>query len=246
MRCGCCRSTHRAASPRPNSSLPEIIAERISAVNCAFSDAVSGSRTGTPRIPASASSDRACGPISRVPSRASDSTGASSPSAANALITPETNIPGRYATIVDPRPQRIYAEYGTFRTPVEVEDFLSFVMRLDGGALVSLDGASAAVGNGTHGDRVYGTKGQIAMKDSCRVFLNEPWEDLPAGQWVLLETPEGYPQSRTAYLDAFALSVLHGTDPPVPGRQGRRSLEIARGAYLSMQRGAPVSFPVED
>ena len=44
------------------------------------------------------------------------------------------------------RPTRIYAEYGTFRTPVEVEDFLSFVMRTESGTLVSLDGASAAIG----------------------------------------------------------------------------------------------------
>jgi hypothetical protein len=32
---------------------------------------------------------------------------------------------------------------------------------------------------------------------------------------------------------------------PVPGTEGRRSLEIARGAYLSMQRGQVVAFPVK-
>lgn len=32
-------------------------------------------------------------------------------------------------SVLDPKPTRIYAEYGTFATPVEVEDFISFVMR---------------------------------------------------------------------------------------------------------------------
>jgi predicted dehydrogenase len=149
-------------------------------------------------------------------------------------------------SILDPAPQRIYAEYATLSTPVEVEDFVSFVMRLDGGAIVSLDGSSAAVGAESFGDRVYGQRGQVAVNRSCRVFLHEPWEGLPAGQWVELSPPEGAPDARTAYLDAFAEAILTGGEVPVSGREGRRALEIARGAYLSMQRGGPVSFPVSE
>jgi len=149
-------------------------------------------------------------------------------------------------SVIDPAPQRIYAEYGTLNTPVEVEDFLSFVMRLSGGAIVSLDGASAAVGTGSHGDRVYGTKGQVAVDKGCRVFLSEPWGELAADEWIDLPAPEDQPNSRTAYVDAFARACLDDTDPPVDGREGRRSLEIARGAYLSMQRGRPVEFPVQE
>jgi predicted dehydrogenase len=149
-------------------------------------------------------------------------------------------------SLIDPRPQRIYAEYGTLNTPVEVEDFLSFVMRLAGGAIVSLDGASAAVGGESHGDRVYGTKGQLHVGKGCRVFLAEPWGDLKAEEWIELPAPQDHPNSRTAYIDAFAQAVMHDAAPPVDGREGRRSLEIARGAYLSMQRGRPVDFPVRE
>ena len=163
------------------------------------------------------------------------------------LLMNEIHNLDSFVSIVDPRPQRIYAEYGTFRTPVEVEDFLSMVMRLDSGAVVSLDGSSAAVGCETHGDRVYGTKGQLAPGNkTCRVHLSEPWEDIPADQWVELTAGEDYPDSRTAYLDAFCRAVMDDTDPPVSGAEGRRSLEIARGAYLSMRRGAVVSFPVQE
>jgi predicted dehydrogenase len=91
--------------------------------------------------------------------------------------------------------------------------------------------AIAAVGCETHGDRVYGTKGQLAPGyQTCRVHLAEAWEDIPAEEWVELTAPEDYPDSRTAYLDAFCRAVMDDTDPPVGGAEGRRSLEIARGA----------------
>ena len=151
-------------------------------------------------------------------------------------------------SVLDPAPERIYAEYATLRTPVEVEDFVSFVMRLGGGAVVSLDGASAAVGGESFGDRIYGQKGQIVLGKPLRVFLAEPWEQIEAGQWVEVPAPQDGPDSRTLCIDGFARAVLgEGAGPaPVWGREGRRALEIARGAYLSMQRGGPVTFPVQE
>jgi predicted dehydrogenase len=150
-------------------------------------------------------------------------------------------------SITDPRPERIYSEYGTFRTPVEVEDFISFVMRLEGGAIVSLDGSSAAVGGESFGDRIYGEKGSIALSGSgIKVHLLEPWEDVKAGEWVSLEAPPRLPNTRGKVVEEFARAVTSGGEVPISGREGRRSLEIVRGAYLSMKRGSPVEFPVKE
>ena len=150
-------------------------------------------------------------------------------------------------SILDPAPQRIYAEYGTFRTPVEVEDFISFVMRLRGGAIVSVDGSSAAVGGESFGDRIYGKNGQIVIVDrSLKVFLAEPWRDLKAGEWIEIAAPEAWPDPRAVLVADFAEAVLTDGEVAVSGREARRALEIARGAYLSMQRGKPVRFPVEE
>jgi len=148
--------------------------------------------------------------------------------------------------ILDPRPERIYAEYGTFRTQVEVEDFMSFVMRLRNGAIVSLDGSSAAPGGGTFGDHIYGTKGQIDFGNPMKVTVTQPWGDLKVGKANELSQPEDFPDARVAAADAFAKAVLEGREVPVPGAHGRRALEIARGAYLSMKRGRPVTFPVQE
>jgi len=149
--------------------------------------------------------------------------------------------------IIDPQPERIYAEYVTARTPVEVEDFLSFVMRLADGTVVSVDGSSAAIGGESLGDRFYGTKGQIAIgPGGLRVYLEQPCGDLPAGQWVKVPKPEQAVDTRTVMVDRFAEAIKTGGEVPVSGVQGRRALEIARGAYLSMQQGGPVTFPVQD
>ena len=148
--------------------------------------------------------------------------------------------------ILDPQPERIYAEYGTFRTQVEVEDFISFVMRLKGGAIVSLDGSSAAPGCGSFGDHIYGTKGQIDLGTPMKVTITEPWGDLKVGKANELAPPEDFPDARTAVADGFAKAVLEGREVPIPGAHGRRALEIVRGAYLSMQQGRPVTFPVQE
>lgn len=149
--------------------------------------------------------------------------------------------------ILDLAPQRIYAEYATLCTQVEVEDFVSFVMRLEGGAIVSADCSSAAVGERPLCDRIYGKKGQIAMNfRGIKVFLIEPFEDLEPWKWIDLPGPDDFPSPRKAVVEGFSRAIRDGAEVPISGEQGRRALEIVRGAYLSMERGAPVEFPVQE
>ncbi len=148
--------------------------------------------------------------------------------------------------MIDPKPQRIYAEYDTFATTVEVEDYLTFVMRCQDGSIVTLDGSSAAFDKaGPAGDRIFGENGHIVITDKPAVYLNEPWGDIPAGELVpLIDADAPKVNDRTAYIDDFVRAIRKGEPIPVPGPEARRSLEIIRGAYLSMQRGCVVEFPV--
>lgn len=150
---------------------------------------------------------------------------------------------------LDLKPARVYAEHDNLRTPgVEVEDFISLVLRGQDGLLLSLDGSSAAIGGESFGERLYGTKGQTAVAgDKLRVFLEEPTAGLEGGKWHELSAPADFPaNARGEQVDNFALWVL-GKAPFGPtGREGRRSLEIIRGAYLSAKRGGPVAFPVKE
>jgi predicted dehydrogenase len=78
------------------------------------------------------------------------------------------------------------------------------------------------------------------------VFLRAPWGGFEAGKWIEVPKPPTWPDGRMDQVQRFSRAVLEGGEPPVSGREGRRSLEIVRGAYLSMKRGGPVEFPVRE
>ncbi len=150
-------------------------------------------------------------------------------------------------SVLDLRPKRIYAEYATLATNCEVEDFICAVVVLEDGAIFSMDASSAAVGGESLGDRLYGSKGQLAIGWSdLRVYLAEPHNDIKAREWTRFDSPANWPEARQATVDAFARAVLGEGEVTVCGRTARRSLEIIRGAYLSMQRGRPQEFPIRE
>jgi UDP-N-acetyl-2-amino-2-deoxyglucuronate dehydrogenase len=150
-------------------------------------------------------------------------------------------------SVLDRKPQRVYAEYGNLNTPgTEVEDTISMMLRMDGGAIVSLDGASNAPGGESFGQRIYGQKGQLVIGGTLRVYLTEAYDDIPAAKWVELERPADEPDARSVCVDNFSTAIRTGSGDCVFGPEGRRSLEVARGAYLSMQAGRPLPFPIDD
>ncbi len=151
-------------------------------------------------------------------------------------------------SVIDIRPKRVYAEYATLATPAEVEDFINVLVALQGGQTLSLDGSSAAVGGESFGDRIYGSKGQLAVTwgGVVRVYLTEPHGEIEADKWVEMKQPDDWPDTRQVAVDEFARAVLAGREVPVTGEQGRRVLEIVRGAYLSMRRGGPQAFPIQE
>lgn len=150
--------------------------------------------------------------------------------------------------ILDLKPIRIFAEHDNLRTPeVEVEDFMSFVVRLEGGAILSCQASSASPGNESFGDRIYGEKGQVVIDaGKVRVFLDEACGDIPAGQWTELAMPEGFRDGRTRHVEDFARAVTDDGDAPVSGVEARRALEIVRGAYISGELHQPVAFPITE
>jgi predicted dehydrogenase len=150
--------------------------------------------------------------------------------------------------MLDLKPARVYAEYANFRTPsVEVEDFISFLLRTQDNKLVTLDGSSAAVGGESFGIRMYGQKGQLVAGETLRAYVEEESSGLAAGKWQELTTPDSYPKNvRAMTVDAFAAWVLGQASFGPTGKEARRVLEIIRGAYLSMKRGGPVTFPVKE
>jgi predicted dehydrogenase len=59
-----------------------------------------------------------------------------------------------------------------------------------------------------------------------------------AASSIPVETPV------THELRDFIDCILQGTEPPVPGAEGRAAVEVGTAAYLSIERGVPVDLPL--
>ena len=150
----------------------------------------------------------------------------------------------RFVTGLEVR--RVYAEYDTFTTPVEVEDFISVTYRYSNGAIGSLEAGSAMRGRdpSREPDRVYGERGQIVLGNPAQVYVTEPVAGFKAREWQPVTPPEGGRGDRVAIAEGFAQAVLLGKEPPVRGEDGRAVLEIILAAYQSGKEHQVVHLPM--
>jgi len=140
---------------------------------------------------------------------------------------------------------RVYAEYDTFTTPVEVEDFISLTYRYANGAIGSLEAGSAVRGRDPfkEANHIYGERGQIVFGRPTQVFVTEPAAGLPAREWQPVPVPSSGPAGdRAAIVGGFADAVLQGRQPPVKAEDGRAALEIIVAAYQSGQEHRVVNL----
>jgi len=163
----------------------------------------------------------------------------------------------RLRHIVGLEAARVFAEYGTYRTPVEVEDFITVSLRFTNGAIGTLSATSCAPGasakgmRGTvaRGNRVYGTQGQIVFDGKKLLVYTDAVGDatkgLEQGAWT--ELAFEYPEDRntfTTYFERFADVALNGGTPDIPGEEGRADLEVILAAYESGKTNLPVTLPI--
>jgi len=147
----------------------------------------------------------------------------------------------RYLTGLTPR--RVYCELDNYSTPAEVEDYIAVTIRYDNGAIGAINAGSAAPGGDLSGPyhRIYGVKGQIVFSNPLKVYLREPFEALPAGEWADLDLGPA-PASRGSMIDQFVQAAWEGREPPVTGLAGRNALELVLAAYKSGEEHLPVEL----
>ena len=147
---------------------------------------------------------------------------------------------------------RVFSEYDTFKTEVEVEDFITVTMRFENGALGTITSSSCVPGTsqsgirGTRasGNRIYGTAGQIVFEQGeLLVYTEKDVEGLKKEDWTTL-TFEGGANTYVTYFDRFAEAVLKGREADVPGEAGRQTLEVLVAAYESGKIHQPVTLPM--
>jgi predicted dehydrogenase len=145
--------------------------------------------------------------------------------------------------------KRVFAEYGTFDTPVEVEDFIVVTYRYDNGAIGTVEAGSAIRGRDPlHGvDRIYGTAGQILLSEPAQVYVTEPTAGLPAREWQTLPiAPLTAAEQQLAMVEGFAGPIVARKPPTVSTEDGRAALAIVLAAYQSGAEGRPISLAGQD
>jgi predicted dehydrogenase len=151
----------------------------------------------------------------------------------------------RFLTGLEAR--RVYAEYDTFTTPgIEVEDFITVIVRYENGAIGSLEAGCTLPGGDPRGavNRIYGEKGQVILVPSPAIYLREPWREIPGGEWWEMPAEARDPAPRKTMIEKFARSLLEGVDIPAVGWDGRQALEIVVAAYRSGKTHQAVDLPL--
>jgi myo-inositol 2-dehydrogenase/D-chiro-inositol 1-dehydrogenase len=149
----------------------------------------------------------------------------------------------RYLSGLEAR--RVYAEFGTFATPVEVEDLAAVTIRYDNGAVGAIEASSCIRGNGMEldvADYIYGTAGQVALGETMRIHTSVEVDDLAPGTWHQVGTSYPLRVGRQRIMEGFASAVLAGRRLPVSGQDGRAALAVALAAYQAGAEGRPIDI----
>ena len=140
---------------------------------------------------------------------------------------------------------RVYAEYGTFDTPVEVEDFIAVTYRYDNGAIGTIEAGSAIRGRDPSARRrshLRHGRANPAQRHLARL-QQRGTADIPAGEWHELPVaPLTAAEQQMAMVDGFAGPLVRGEPPTVSAEDGVAALAIVLAAYQSGAEGRPIAL----
>lgn len=152
----------------------------------------------------------------------------------------------RYVTGLEA--QSVAAFCDTFKTSVEVEDYIVAIIRYDNGAIGQARGATFVEGKvppgGVEGDRIIGLAGQIYISpESVNLYVSRPYKEYAPARWhsIPAENPWG---GREQFVEDYAKAILAGKTPPVTGLDGLKALEVCLAVYRSAETGSLVRLPM--
>jgi UDP-N-acetyl-2-amino-2-deoxyglucuronate dehydrogenase len=141
-----------------------------------------------------------------------------------------------------------YAE--TLAHDIEAEDAASAALRFASGALGTIQGATSAHRDQPLRIEIRGTEGSATLEGS-RLTVWEPGREeevlSPRDLELLLESQVDEPLGaahRRQLKEIFA-ALREGCEPPIPGEEARKAVEIVLGIYRSAASGERVTFPLE-
>jgi predicted dehydrogenase len=139
---------------------------------------------------------------------------------------------------------RVAGSVATTTAGIDVEDTAAAVLAFSNGAIGSIV-AGAHVPGAIDDEliEIDGSLGQLTLEayvGVLRLFLRQPFEDLPAGEWLDPEVGEG--DAFAGALTAFAAAARAGTRPVVGVPEARQVLATILGLYRSSAEGRVIDL----
>jgi len=135
---------------------------------------------------------------------------------------------------------RGFAEYGTFNTPVEVEDTIAVTLRYDNGAVGNILASSVACGEPYSKNNIYGSDGTITLGNPLQVYTTKSVNGIKPNKLNKIKLKQPY-LLRQKLVEEFASAALAGKQPPITGEDGRKTLEVILAAYQAGERQMLIS-----
>ena len=141
------------------------------------------------------------------------------------------------------RAERVYSEYATLGSSVEVEDIVSVSFRMTNGAIGSICASSIMRGTSQAEERIWGTNGSLIIRpDGLSFYSTRPIDDRRPGKlYDLNKLPDG--NWTAEWVRGFVQAVREGTEPEVSFGEGWDNLAFIQTAYESMERGVALPIP---
>lgn len=141
------------------------------------------------------------------------------------------------------RARRVYSEYATLGSNVEVEDILSVSLRMDNGAIGSIAASSIMRGTMQAEERIWGTHGSLVIHaDGLSFYSTRPVDGRRPGKlYDIRRIADG--NWTAEWVRAFARAVREGRPPEISFREGWDNLAVIQRAYESMEKGEALEVP---
>jgi len=145
----------------------------------------------------------------------------------------------------------VLADTATMARHIETEDTGSAILRFRNGVIGSVNVTMLTYPKNFEGSiTIIGEKGTVKL-GGIAINRVEKWEfaDYDDDDRLIAESnyqpPNVYGYGHTPYYNNVIDTLLGKAEPETDGRDGRKSLEIIQGIYLSAKSGRKVSLPLE-
>jgi len=167
------------------------------------------------------------------------------------------------------KPAWVSGYVDTLVQPIEVEDYASATIKFTRGAVSSFNLSTASWASNSPRLEIFGTKGAISLTDkkdaswkslgtAVYVFSNGAWNEIKIEQdkgiearfagrllpWTVPLTGLSSVHSLFNHFSDFLQSIISHRKNAVDGAEGRKSLEMATGIYISSRKGRRIKFPL--